>query len=136
MKSEQTEVVAGILFRDGQVLICQRRENDRFPLQWEFPGGKVKPDEDPEIALEREMVEELAIDVKIDSKFMQYTYRYPDGPEILLRFYLIREYVPEPLNRQFHRVEWVPIDALGNYDFLEGDEQVINRLERTFTHVS
>src|SRR5687768_6170769 len=39
-------VAAGILKRNGQILICQRKSTGVFPLQWEFPGGKVEAGED------------------------------------------------------------------------------------------
>ena len=45
-------VVAGVVRREGRVLLCQRPEGKRFGLLWEFPGGKVEPGESPEAALE------------------------------------------------------------------------------------
>jgi len=41
-------VVAGLLMRDGLVLICQRRPDQPMALQWEFPGGKIEQGESPE----------------------------------------------------------------------------------------
>ena len=55
-----TTVVAGILERDGRILICQRKADQAHPLKWEFPGGKVEAGEEPEAALQRELNEELA----------------------------------------------------------------------------
>ena len=54
-------VVAGILLRDGKILLAQRKEAASFALKWEFPGGKIEPGESPEEALERELQEELGI---------------------------------------------------------------------------
>jgi 8-oxo-dGTP diphosphatase len=48
---------------DGRVLISRRPEGKPLAGLWEFPGGKVEPDERPEIALIRELKEELSIDV-------------------------------------------------------------------------
>ena len=50
-------VTAGILADGGRVLICQRRAGSRFPLKWEFPGGKVEDGESPETCLRRELRE-------------------------------------------------------------------------------
>ncbi len=119
--------------RDGEVLICQRSSQDSFPLKWEFPGGKIRPGEEPEIALVRELVEELAIDIRIDRQLMEYTHVYAGGPEVTLHFYLIREFVPEPMNRQFNSVRWVPVSSLGEYDFLGGDMKILTHLQQTFT---
>ena len=48
-------VVAGVVKRDGRLLLCQRPEGKRLGLLWEFPGGKVELGEAPEAALEREL---------------------------------------------------------------------------------
>ena len=56
------QVVAAIIVRDEQILICQRTRHQPMPLKWEFPGGKVEPDEQPADALRRELDEELGID--------------------------------------------------------------------------
>src|ERR1700730_18002739 len=53
-------VVAAVIERgDRRILIGQRRRGDTSPLKWEFPGGKVEADEEPEAALARELREEL-----------------------------------------------------------------------------
>ncbi len=54
-------VVAGVVRREGRVLLCQRPEGKRLGLLWEFPGGKVEAGETPEAALERELREELEL---------------------------------------------------------------------------
>src|ERR1035437_7863741 len=55
------QVVAGIIERRGRFLICRRKPEQVHPLKWEFPGGKVEPGETPELALARELEEELGI---------------------------------------------------------------------------
>ena len=57
-----TVVVAGILQREGAILICRRRADQPHALKWEFPGGKVERDETPIAALQRELQEELGAD--------------------------------------------------------------------------
>ena len=53
-------VVAAVIERgDRRILIGQRRRGDSSPLKWEFPGGKIEADEEPEAALARELREEL-----------------------------------------------------------------------------
>ena len=58
-------VVAALILRGDQVLICQRRPDQPMALQWEFPGGKIEPGEGPEAALARELNEELGITATI-----------------------------------------------------------------------
>lgn len=58
-------VVAGVLFREGRLMLCRRPEGKELAGKWEFPGGKLEEGESPEQALERELREELAIDVRV-----------------------------------------------------------------------
>ncbi len=117
-----TTVVAGVIERADRILIGQRKSGGAHPLKWEFPGGKVEPGEQPETALVRELHEELAIQAKIDQEITRYEYRYPGAAAaILLIFYRVLEFVGEPRNVDFERIEWVPKDRLREFDFLEGD---------------
>ena len=56
-------VAVALVDADGRVLIARRPAGKTLAGLWEFPGGKVEAGERPEIALIREMKEELAIDV-------------------------------------------------------------------------
>ena len=59
------EVVAAVLQRpDGAFLLAQRPANKVYAGYWEFPGGKIEPDEPAASALARELHEELGIDVR------------------------------------------------------------------------
>jgi len=121
-------VVAALIERQGQVLICQRKAGDRHDLKWEFPGGKVEPGEDPRAALARELQEELAIRASIGTEVTRYEFRYPKRAPILLIFYEVREYRGEPSNRGFQQIRWEARQRLPEYDFLEGDVEFVRRL--------
>lgn len=54
-------VAAALVDADGRVLLTQRPEGKSLAGLWEFPGGKLEPDETPEAALIRELHEELGI---------------------------------------------------------------------------
>lgn len=87
MDNHVTWVVAAIL-KDthGRILIAQRPEGKSHAGLWEFPGGKVEPNEDPETALVRELKEELGITVAptdlIPLTFV--SYRYPHYHMVML----------------------------------------------------
>jgi 8-oxo-dGTP diphosphatase len=121
-------VVAGVVERDGRILICQRKRSDRHPLKWEFPGGKVEPGEDSPSALARELREELRIEARIGEQIHTQTVRYPDRPAIHLQFYRVSDFSGEPENLEFEQIVWEDRRNLPQYDFLEGDIEFVNML--------
>ena len=58
-------VAAGVVCREGRIMICQRKPGGHQPLKWEFPGGKLEAGESPEQALARELREELGIEARV-----------------------------------------------------------------------
>ena len=124
----QILVVAGVIRRDGQILICQRRKGDRHEFKWEFPGGKVEPRESPKRALARELREELGIKAVIGPEILRYEHTYPQGTAILLMFYEVLEFEGEPQNFAFHTMRWESPRNLTNYEFLDGDVDFVCRL--------
>ena len=123
-----TTVVAAVIERDGQVLIGQRPAGKRHALKWEFPGGKVEAGESPEIALRRELEEELGIQAVIGGQITDYEYAYPGREPIRLIFFAIREFTGTLDNRAFEQVVWETRDRLPDYDFLEGDLDFVRAL--------
>jgi 8-oxo-dGTP diphosphatase len=115
------QVVAGIIERDGRILICRRTERQSHPLQWEFPGGKVEPGETPRDALERELQEELGIGGAQGSEIARYEFEYPGKPRISLIFFAVERFEGEPGNLIFREMRWETPDRLADYDFVEGD---------------
>jgi 8-oxo-dGTP diphosphatase len=121
-------VVAAVIERDGLVLIGQRRREDRHPLKWEFPGGKVEEGEAPLEALRRELREELAIEAEIGPEISRYEYQYPGRSRVLLIFHSVREWSGKEENLSFEQIRWVQRRELAEYDFLEGDVDFVRRL--------
>lgn len=115
------QVVAAIIVRDDQILICQRTRHQLMPLKWEFPGGKIEPEEQPVDALHRELEEELGIRAKIGPQVAALQHTYGNGTSVALRFYLVQQFEGEVQNRIFHDVRWVSRKELSTYDFLEAD---------------
>ncbi len=63
MKKE-LDVVAALIQKDDTILLCKRNENDKYGLLWEFPGGCVEENEEFKNAIEREIKEEIDLDIK------------------------------------------------------------------------
>jgi 8-oxo-dGTP diphosphatase len=62
---EPIRVVAAVIQRDGRILACRRAPHKSLAGLWEFPGGKVEPGETDEVALAREIREELGIEITV-----------------------------------------------------------------------
>src|SRR5438309_8681249 len=86
------QVVAGLIWQDGKILVCQRTRHQTMPLKWEFPGGKIEEGEQPRDALRRELDEELGIAAVIGNEVARIRHEYPNGSAVELRFYDVREY--------------------------------------------
>jgi len=124
-------VVAGLIFKDDRLLVCQRHEKSAFALKWECPGGKVESGESDGAALRRELAEELAIAVQGEREIFHDRHGYPDGPEVSLHFFKILAYDGEAKNLVFQRIEWVKLAQLEGFDFLEGDRRLIRGKENS-----
>ena len=123
-------VSAGIIHRQGQILVGQRRRNDRHPLKWEFPGGKVEFGESPQQALVRELREELQIEAEVGTELARYEHDYPSGSRVHLLFFAVRTFSGEPKARVFEQICWTDLHALPGLDFLAGDLDFVKRLAR------
>ncbi|MDZ7820433.1 MAG: NUDIX domain-containing protein [Candidatus Marinimicrobia bacterium] len=124
------KVAAGIIEVGGFFLLCRRHQNSaRFPLKWEFPGGKVEDGEMPVQALERELEEELGIGIRGPEPFTDYVYRYDQEAPVHLYFFRIPHFDRTVKNLQFDTVAWVNAEKLTLYDILEGDRKVAGLLQ-------
>lgn len=130
MRRHQIRVVAGVIEQGDMILIGQRRAGDRFQFKWEFPGGKIEPDEDPKEALARELHEELGIRAQIGEEMARYEHQYPGKTAILLMFYRVTAFEGDPVNHVFESIRWESRFKLPDYDFLDGDVDFVRRLAR------
>lgn len=128
-EAEPIRVAAGIILRDDRILICQRHHSDPYGLQWEFPGGKVEPQEDLKESLRRELTEELNIQAQVGDEVFRLRHRYPDR-YVEVIFFLISSYEGEISNRVFEAVEWAARPRLQEYPFLDADRELVSRIVR------
>ena len=124
-------VAAGVVVRDGHVLISLRHSDAHQGGLWEFPGGKLEPGEAAEVALVRELEEELGILASDSSPLMQIAHDYKDK-SVLLDFRLVEIFEGEPQGREGQRWLWCPLADLPSYQFPEANKPVVARLMEVF----
>jgi mutator protein MutT len=124
---ERLCVVAGLLFREGRVLIARRPAGDPLGEVWEFPGGKLEAGETAAAALARELAEELGIAAEVGAEIERIDHDYPH-----LRLTLIVHHCPrfrgEPQGMAGQALAWVAPAALGDYAFPAADARLLARL--------
>jgi mutator protein MutT len=130
---KRVNVALGIVYRDGQVLICRRRQKDRFGGFWEFPGGKAQDGETIAKCLERELREELDIAVEAVVALPPIEHDYPDIQVCLYPFLCAyKSGDPKPLGCE--ELRWIDPEKLREYQFPPANkellEQVIRHLRR------
>lgn len=130
MKTEPrrtVEVSAGLIFREGKLLIAQRHADSHLGGLWEFPGGKREAGESFEQCLVRELHEELGVTVEVGELFESVDHDYPDK-SVHLRFFLCRLTAGEPQPLGCAAVNWVARDQLGRFEFPAADAGLLARL--------
>ena len=129
------QVAVGIIVQDGHVLACQRKRSARYPLKWEFPGGKLEPRETAAEAMIRELHEELLITPVSYEEFYTQDWVYTEGVEdpgadgaFRVVYYLIHSFKGKPVNKAFEQFQWVTPPTLLTMDSLEGNRPAIRLL--------
>lgn len=79
-------VTAAIIEHHGKILLTRRKPDAPYPLLWEFPGGKVEPEEDPRDSIVRELREELGMDVSVEAVYDVIYHRYPERTVLILAY--------------------------------------------------
>jgi mutator protein MutT len=124
------EVAAGLVFRNGQLLITRRPAGSHLAGLWEFPGGKRHADETFEACLQRELREELGVQVEVGELVESLTHAYPEKT-VLLKFFRCRLLAGEPSPIGCAAVAWVTRETLRQYAFPAADERLLHQLETT-----
>ena len=122
------DVAAGLVFRDGRLLITRRHLESHLGGLWEFPGGKREPCEAFEQCLSRELLEELGVEVSVGPLIESLTHAYPEKT-VRLNFYRCDWLRGEPQLLGCSDFKWVRADQLSDFRFPPADERLLDRLQ-------
>ncbi len=122
------EIAIGVLQRAGQVCLTLRQSHQSFAGVWEFPGGKIEPNETIEQALKREFKEELGVNTFDWQPLMTIPWQY-DGFAVRLNVYCCHQFQGEPSGCEGQTLRWVSINALTGMTFPEANRGIVTALQ-------
>jgi 8-oxo-dGTP diphosphatase len=129
-------VSAAVLIEEGRVLLSQRKAGTHLAGAWEFPGGKVEPGEDPKVALQRELNEEVGIETMVHD-IVDVTFHRYEEKSVLLLFYRVErtKNSPAPTAIDVAAVRWATVDELDPAEFPPADTAVLQKVQRHLREV-
>jgi len=113
--------------KNGEILLMSRKQKDSFTNCWEFPGGKLKNNENFAVALFRELKEELNIKIDINKlsnyEFFKHQYR-----SFLLMMYVfeVTEWTGKIISKEGELLRWVSSKELKKAKLLPANTKVVN----------
>lgn len=129
------EVAAGLIKRNDRYLIARRKADVHLAGFWEFPGGKREADESLENCLQRELSEELSIQVSLPIPYQVVRHEYQDKIVELHFFHCVIDH-GEPVPLGCEEIRWVFAEELTQFEFPPADCVVIQSLQREASGVS
>lgn len=116
-------VTCALIERDGKLLLARRPEGKAMAGKWEFPGGKVNPEESNESCLRREIEEELGCQILVGTALSSVIHAYPGG-EIQLIPFRCSLLTGEPQALEHSEIRWLEPERLPEMDLAEADKPI------------
>jgi 8-oxo-dGTP diphosphatase len=127
---KRVHVAVGVISDGGTgILVARRAQSAHQGGLWEFPGGKVEAGETVQAALHRELLEELAIEVRNCEPLLTIEHDYPDK-SVLLDVWWIDAFDGEPQGREGQPLQWVDAAELCGLEFPEANVPIIAAIEK------
>ncbi len=127
LMTDIVRVTAAIFVNDGMLLIAKRKSTRRLPNLWEFPGGKIEPNETPEECLKRELKEEFDIDVTVGEYLGSNIHTYDFGTIDLMAYRT--DWNGGDFKLLDHEeIRWVFTHELDQFDFAPADTVFVEQL--------
>ena len=127
---KKIEVVAAIIQNQDKILCAQRgpAKLDYVSHKWEFPGGKLEPGESLEQAIEREIHEELKLNIIAGELYYTVEHQYPDFHITMHAFICHSDSFDITLTEHIE-TRWLNPDELGGLDWAEADIPIVRKLQ-------
>ena len=120
-------VVAAVIISENKVFATQRGYGD-FKGGWEFPGGKIEPNETLEAALVREIKEELEAEIEVVEYLHTVEYDYPKF-HLSMACYICRVKSGNLVLKEHEAAKWLTKDALNSVGWLPADIEVVEKVK-------
>ena len=124
MAKPHFHVTAGLVWKNGNLLITRRPEGSHLAGYWEFPGGKLEPGESLETCLEREFMEELGMEVKAVKHLVQIDHDY-ESKSITLHLFHCDWLNGTPAPLGCDEIRWVKPEELADFQLPPPDLQLL-----------
>lgn len=125
-------VAVGVILRQQQVLLAKRAANKHQGDRWEFPGGKLEDTESALAALQRELAEEIAIEVVSAEPLLQLSYDYPER-QVYLDIFLVTAFHGEPEGLEGQPLYWAPLAELSQLSIPDANLPIVTLLQQRFS---
>lgn len=126
-------VTCALIERDGKLLLARRPEGKAMAGKWEFPGGKVNPEESYESCLRREIEEELGCQISVGAALSPVIHAYPGGNIQLIPF-RCSLLSGEPQALEHSEIRWLDPDHLPEMDLAEADKPIAEEYRQILDH--
>ena len=120
-------VAAAVIDAEDRILIAQRPAGKHLAGGWEFPGGKLEPGEELLAGLERELREELGIEISSPLPLIQVRHAYPTR-EVLLDVWVVKHFAGEPRGLDGQALRWCTLPELQSVELLPADGPIVAAL--------
>ncbi|MHB8131817.1 MAG: (deoxy)nucleoside triphosphate pyrophosphohydrolase [Mobilitalea sp.] len=124
------EVVAAIIVKNSEILATKRGYGD-FINMWEFPGGKMEPEESKEAALIREIKEELEVAISVDHNLCTIEYDYPNF-HLTMHCFICSITSGDLTLVEHNDAKWLTTDTLHSVQWLPADIQILEQIREWF----
>jgi A/G-specific adenine glycosylase len=122
--------VAVIRNDEGLILIDRRPAQGLLGGLWEFPGGKIEPNETVEECIRREILEEIGIEIAVENHLITIEHAYTHF-RVTLNVYYCRYLAGEPQPIQCDEIRWVTLEEIDQFPFPKANLQIIEALRQS-----